>query len=295
MAQSIHTVTSQDAGKRLDVLVVEVVDLEVSRSYVQKLIEDQKVIVNDEYKPTRHKVSEGDVVRIDLPEPQDFSKETLPVIYEDDNVLVINKPAGILTHAKGAQLDEFTVGEFMRSRTTDGPEGNRPGIVHRLDRDTSGIIICSKNTDTQSFLQRQFSERKAKKQYVALLESTPKDNEAVLRLPIERNPAKPQMFRIGVNGKPSETAYKVIERFNNGTCLVELRPLTGRTHQLRVHMAYLDCPIVGDRLYGTATEGQRLCLHAAALEITVPGGIRHTFKAELPNDIARIIDKARKS
>lgn len=289
MASSQLIATDTDAGKRLDIFIVEQLDLIVSRSYIQKMIEDGRVSVNNESKQTKYKVNINDTVVIDLPEPKDFSSEILPILYEDDNVIVINKPAGILTHAKGAPLDEFTVGEFMKSRTSDKPDGNRPGIVHRLDRDTSGVIICSRNPETQSFLQNQFSERKAKKRYVALVEGTPKQKEALLRLPIERNPAKPQMFRIGVNGKPSETSYTVIESFESSS-LVDLRPLTGRTHQLRVHMAYIGCPITGDRLYGTSNEGTRLCLHAASLEITIPGGIRKTFEAPVPTDMQEIIE-----
>lgn len=292
MATSNLIVTDVDAGKRLDIFIVEKIDLNISRSYIQKLIEDGKVLINGEPKQTKYKVNNDDSILINLPEPKDFSLETLPILYEDENVIVINKPAGILTHAKGMPLDEFTVGEFMKSRTSDKPDGNRPGIVHRLDRDTSGVIICSRNPETQSFLQKQFSERKAKKRYVALVEGIPRQKEALLRLPIERNPAKPQMFRIGVNGKPSETAYSIIES-HSSTSLVDLKPLTGRTHQLRVHMAYIGCPIVGDRLYGTATEGVRLCLHAASLEITIPGGIRKTFEAPIPVDMQKIIEDMR--
>lgn len=284
MALTTIIATEEDTGKRLDAFIAERIDLEVSRSYIQKLCDDGKVMVSGVIRKNKYKVSDGDNVTIELPAPKDFSLETLPLLYEDANVAVINKPTGILTHAKGAPLDEFTVAEFMRTRTTDKPDGNRPGIVHRLDRDTSGVIICAKNEETQSFLQRQFSDRKAKKKYIALISGTPKQQEAILRLPIERNPAQPQMFRVGVNGKPSETAYTVLEQYPNGMCLVELRPFTGRTHQLRVHMAYLDCSIVGDRLYGKNNGSERLYLHAASLEITIPGGIRKTFEAELPDD-----------
>lgn len=285
-------VDETEGGQRLDVFVVTSIELEVSRSYIQKLIEDGSITVNGEVKPTKYKVSATDTVTVNIPEPKSFSNEILPVLYEDTNVIVINKPAGILTHAKGAPLDEFTVAEFMRNRTTDKPESNRPGIVHRLDRDTSGVIICARNPETQSFLQRQFSDRKAKKKYTALLAQTPKEPEAVLRLPIERNPASPQVFRVGINGKPSETAYTILESYDNGMCLVELRPLTGRTHQLRVHMNYIGCPIVNDRLYGSQKVTGRLCLHAASLEITIPGGERHTFTAPIPDDMRDLIKLA---
>ncbi len=294
MSLTTLMVTAEALNRRLDSYVTDVVGMTVSRSYIQKLIDDGKILVNNKTEPTKYKIHAGDVITIDIPSPKDFSKESLPIIYEDKNVLVINKPSGILTHAKGAPLDEFTVGEFMRTRTTDQPEGNRPGIVHRLDRDTSGVIICAKNEITQSFLQKQFSERKVKKMYTALISGIPKQAEALLRLPIERNPSQPQMFRVGKNGKPSETTYRVAEVINKNACIVELKPLTGRTHQLRVHMAYIDCPIVGDRFYGkVAVDGGRLCLHAASLEITIPGGVRKTFTAPLPADIISIIDEQR--
>ncbi len=264
---------------------------EVSRSQWQKYCQDGRVHVNGAVQTSpKHVLGEDDEVTVDLPTVSDYSSHTLPVIYQDDNVIVINKPAGILTHAKGAPLDEFTVGEFMRTRTTDKPEGNRPGIVHRLDRDTSGVIICARNPEAQSHLQRQFSDRKVKKTYLALLQKTPPQPEAVLRLPIERNPKQPQTFRVGAQGKPSETSYRVLQAYKNGQCLVELKPLTGRTHQLRVHMAYLESPIVGDRLYSTKKVAvPRLFLHAASLEITIPGGMRHTFSAPLPDDFQETV------
>lgn len=235
-------------------------------------------------------MGEDDEVAFDLPEPEDFSGHTLPVIFEDENVIVIDKPSGILTHAKGAPLHEFTVAEFMRSRTTDKPESNRPGIVHRLDRATSGVIICAKNPETHSFLQRQFSDKKVKKHYIAVLDGVPKQPEAIIRLPIERNPKSPQTFRVGAGGKPSETHYKVVKTSDDTLyALVDLFPKTGRTHQLRVHMQYLETPIHGDTLYGKKKSDMRLCLHAASLEITIPDGHRKVFESPLPEDMAAMV------
>jgi 23S rRNA pseudouridine1911/1915/1917 synthase len=203
-----------------------------------------------------------------------------PVLYEDDDVIVINKPLGVLTHAKGALSDEFSVAEFMRTRTTDGADGNRPGIVHRLDRATSGVMIAAKTPEAKRFLQKQFQDRKAKKTYIALTSGQPKDPVATIKLPIERNPKKPQTFRVGPQGKPSETAYEVVEQTDNIT-MFRLKPVTGRTHQLRVHLAYLGCPILGDIFYDGKT-ADRLYLHAESLEITIPSRERMTFVAPLP-------------
>ncbi len=273
---------------RLDVYVAEYWP-EHSRSQWQKYIKDGHVTVNGEVVTSpKYDISEDDFVKVQPPQKATFTDQSLPVLYEDENVTVINKPSGILTHAKGATLDEFTVAEFMRSRTTDAPEGNRPGIVHRLDRDTSGVIICARTPEAQSFLQRQFSFRKVKKTYIAIVDGEPKQPEAILRLPIERNPKAPATFRVGPSGKPAETSYKVLWSDGNHSIL-ELRPLTGRTHQLRVHMAYLGVPIKNDRFYGNKKTGGRLALHAYKLEITIPAGIRKTFKAPLPPDFTALL------
>lgn len=256
-----------------------------SRSQWQKLCKNGCVTVNGEVVISpKYELDEDDAVAVNPPKEPDFSAQTLPVIFEDDNVTVINKPSGVLTHAKGAPLNEFTVAEFMRSRTTDKPEGNRPGIVHRLDRDTSGVIICARNPMTQSFLQRQFSDRKVKKTYIALVQGHPKAPEATIKLPIERNPRLPATFRVGTNGKPAETYYKVLWS-NDSVSLVLLKPFTGRTHQLRVHMDYIGTPIVNDRFYGKTKQGGRLALHAMSLEITIPGGERKLFTAPVPEDL----------
>lgn len=280
--QQYH-VQANDSGKRLDVFLAENI-FGVSRSLIQKLCADGSVSVNDSTQRPRYTIKEGDIITVTLPETPDFTDQTLPVLYEDDNVTVINKPAGILTHAKGAPLHEFTVAEFMRPRTTDKPESNRPGIVHRLDRDTSGVIICSRNPDAHSFLQRQFSDRKVKKNYKAIVAGIPAEAEALIRVPIERNPKHPQSFRAGKQGKPSETRLKLLKTLPNGYSLIDLWPLTGRTHQLRVHLAYIGTPIAGDRFYGDANSAHRLMLHAESLEITIPGGIRKIFTAALPED-----------
>lgn len=260
---------------------------EVSRSQWRRYCEQGQVKVNGTITTDPAALlGEDDEVEPTLPQQADYSGMSLPVLFEDDNVIVIDKPAGILTHAKGRPLDEFTVAEFMRQRTTDQPDGNRPGIVHRLDRATSGVIICAKNPQTHSFLQRQFSEKRVKKTYLAVVVGVPKQPEAIIRLPIERNPKRPQTFRVGPSGKPSETRYKVLRTTADGSrTLVELKPLTGRTHQLRVHMAYIGTPIVGDPLYGQAVHGNRMMLHAAELEITIPGGLRKVFNSQVPAEM----------
>ena len=255
---------------------------EQSRSTWQKLIKAGQVKVNGEsIDSPKFELGEDDYVQVERPKEPDFSKDTVPVLYEDDNVIVINKPVGVLTHAKGALTDEFSVAEFFRPKTSFGTETNRPGIVHRLDRDTSGVMIGARNPETARLLAKQFQDRKAKKTYIAVLDGTVKEPEALIDLPIGRNPKKPSQFRVDPNGKSAETKYEVI-RTDGKKTLVKLMPRTGRTHQLRVHMAYLGAPILGDKVYGR--ESDRLYLHARSLEITIPEGKRITFEVPVPQD-----------
>lgn len=204
----------------------------------------------------------------------------LPVLYEDEDCVVINKPAGVLTHIQGVFSPEATVASFLRSRLKE-MEGARAGIVHRLDRATSGVIIGAKHPRAMRFLQRQFADRKVQKTYIAVVKGHLKQTEAIIDMPIERNPKAPATFRVGPNGKPATTRYKVLKT-NAAYSLVALQPKTGRTHQLRVHLAHIGHPIVGDPLYGAGKHGDRLYLHAQELRLTVPSGEEKTFTAPLP-------------
>lgn len=251
---------------------------EYSRSVWQKYIEMGVVEVNGEVVTSvRFNLGEDDVVTIkELPQ-MDFEEATLPIIYEDSHVVVINKPVGVLTHAKGALTEEFSVAEFVRPRMSEPDDTNRPGIVHRLDRATSGVIIAAKDSETKRLLQKQFQDRKAHKTYLAIVKGVPKLPEAKIDLPIGRNPKVPSSFRVDAKGKSAVTTYKQLA--TDGTfSVLELKPQTGRTHQLRVHLAYIGCPIVGDTLYG-GPKAERMYLHAKELEITIPVSMRKTFEA----------------
>lgn len=253
---------------------------EHSRSAWQKYIAAGYVKVNGEVvSSNKLLLGEDDEVTADTRTKPGQLHIDMPVVYEDENVVVIDKPAGVLSHAKGGIVEEATVADFFKSYTSYGKDTNRPGIIHRLDRATSGIMIGVKNAETAKLLQKQFSDRKAKKTYMAVIEGTPKESEARIELPIERNPSKPSQFRVGVNGKSASTTYKVLSS-NGRYSLVELKPTTGRTHQLRVHMAHIGHPIVGDIVYGQ--DSTRMFLHATRLELTLPGGERKVFEAPLP-------------
>ena len=262
---------------------------EVSRSTLQKYIKAGYVMVNGNPVTTLKKeVTDLDELSLTPPTPRDTSTQELPIIYIDDNVIVVNKPAGILTHSKGALNDEFSVADFFRRYTTYGLETNRPGIIHRLDRDTSGVIIGARNQETAQLLKRQFAQRLVKKHYVAVVDGVPKHTEALIDLPIARNPSKPSTFRVDPKGKPAQTAYTVVK--TNGTqSLVNLAPKTGRTHQLRVHMQYIHTPIAGDKVYGNQKTAKRLCLHAHTLEITIPVSQRKVFTAPVPAEIKAMV------
>lgn len=275
---------AETAGERVDTFLAHAAT-EYSRSYWQRRCEAGEVLIGGKPVKASYKLALDDIVEVTVPDAPTFEGQSLPVIYEDDDVIVINKPSGVLTHSKGAESQEFTVAEFVRQKTTDGVDTNRPGIVHRLDRGTSGVIIAAKNTEAKRWLQGQFSKRNVKKTYLALVRGHLRNPEAILRLPIERNPKRPQTFRVGANGKPAETAYTVTKSYKDFD-LVELKPHTGRTHQLRVHLEYLGHPIVGDHVYGQESKQLgRMFLHAHQLELTLPSRERKVFTAPLPPEL----------
>lgn len=254
---------------RLDVMMTEIYK-SYNRSTIAKFIKNGFVEVDDvPVEKPNAKFPKG--VKIDLKVPEALKNADVKpeVIYEDENVLVLDKPAGLLSMSKGGYCPEKTLEDFGL-------------LVHRLDRDTSGVVILAKNEETQTFLRRQFQDRKAHKTYYAILTGVPKLSEARLDLPIARDLKHPTTFRVDPRGKESETFYKVLKS-DDKHALVELKPTSGRTHQLRVHMKYLEHPIVGDPIYGIE-KAPRLFLHAGALEITLPGGRRRTFEAKLPQE-----------
>ncbi|MFC2317597.1 MAG: RluA family pseudouridine synthase [Candidatus Saccharibacteria bacterium] len=279
----------QKTTKRLDTYLYEHYK-EISRSRWQKYIKDSRVSINGKTITTpSYEIDDKAIIDIKLPEEKKFEKEKLDILYLDDNVIVINKPAGILTHAKGVDSDEFTVADFFKRYSTYALDTNRAGIVHRLDRDTSGVIIGAKNNETANLLKKQFAKRLTKKTYIAITTSIPKLEKARIDLPIARNPKKPATFKVSSNGKVAITDYKVLKT-NKNYALIELMPKTGRTHQLRVHLNYINCPILGDKVYG-AKKADRMYLHAEKLEITIPNKGRMTFEAKLPKEFKDIFEK----
>ena len=258
---------------RLDIMMAGIYK-SYNRSTLQKFIKNGFVKVDGKkvLKPNAL-FEEGVKIELEIPDEMKNADVKPEVIYEDENVLVLDKPAGLLSMAKGGYCPEKTLEDFGL-------------LVHRLDRDTSGVVILAKDQKTQTMLRRQFQDRKAHKTYYAVLTGVPKLKEARLNLPIMRDLKRPTTFRVDPRGKESETFYKVLKS-DGKHALVELKPTSGRTHQLRVHMKYLEHPIVGDPIYGVE-KGDRLYLHAGALEITLPGGERKTFEAKIPESFNNV-------
>lgn len=261
---------------RLDHLLVEQ-NKEYNRSTLQTFIKSGFVEVDGKIvKKPNTKVEKN--AKIVLNAPKNTKKlEKLEVIFEDENVLVVDKPAGLLSMAKGEYCPETTLEDYGL-------------LVHRLDRDTSGVVILAKNEETRKMLRKQFQDRKTHKTYYAIVEGRPKLDEAMIDLPIARNLKHPTTFQVDPKGKEAKTHYKVLKTDNNFS-LIELKPESGRTHQLRVHMKYIGTPIYGDPVYGSGKKAKRLFLHAKKLEITIPGkneNQRKTFESELPKEFKNV-------
>lgn len=279
-------VTADLDGKRADV-ALSVLDQNTNRAILQRLIKSGSVTLNGkELVSTSKTVHEGDVLTVTDSVNQVIAVE-VPIVYEDDDVVVYNKPSGMLSHSKGPLNEEFTIADAVEKWWPG--DTNRDGIVHRLDRVTSGVMICAKTPEAQLFLQKQFSSRKVEKVYLAVVEGQPKSDQYRIEWPIERNPKAPSTFRVGPNGKTAVTNITVVN-VGKEFSVVECRPQTGRTHQIRVHLAKLGNPIIGDVLYGSNTNlGGRILLHAVSLTLRLPSGDKKQFVAEPPSDMQQYL------
>jgi 23S rRNA pseudouridine1911/1915/1917 synthase len=290
----VFKVKPEDAGKRADVFLASHFPA-FTRSALGKLFDMDLVKLSGAQLKPSYRLKPTDKVEVnDASLKAKTPSIDIPVLYEDANVIVLNKPEGVLTHAKGIINEEATVASFIRPKLSDEfIDNNRGGIVHRLDRATSGVLISAKNKQTMSLLQKQFSLRRVKKSYLAIVEGVPQETEALIDVAIERNPKRPQTFKAGSNGKTAQTHYKVIKTIvkeGREYSLVELAPATGRTHQIRVHMKYIGTPVLGDKLYGE--EGlEHLYLHSARLEITIPSGQRKIFEAPTPSYFSEFLSE----
>lgn len=272
--------------ERIDKVVAKVLPL-YSRAALSKLMASEHILLNG--KPTRAgiKLKLNDEIMIDLSPLNALPEEIiLPIIYEDDDVIVINKPSGVISHSRGKFVNEPSVASFVRKYVAD-MTGDRAGIVHRLDRATSGVMVCAKNQRSLSWLQQQFADRKVTKTYQAIVSGSMPTSEGLIDMPIGRDPKKPQTFKVDSAGKPATTTYRTVMK-NDKYSLLELEPKTGRTHQLRVHLSALKHPIVGDDLYG-GLKASRLMLHAYKLSLTLPSCEIRTFSTTSPAEFKEYI------
>ncbi|MBR2640904.1 RluA family pseudouridine synthase [Candidatus Saccharibacteria bacterium] len=261
---------------RLDVLMSEIYK-SYNRSTLQKFIKNGFVTVDGVLvtKPNT-KFERGVKLDLRVPEVMKYSDVKLDVVYEDDDVMVVNKPSGLLSETKGEYCPEKTLSDFGF-------------VVHRLDRDTSGVMILAKSEAVQKLLKKQFQKRSVHKTYYAVVHGRPKLEQAKIDLPLLRDLKRPTTFRVDANGKESITFMRVLKS-NGDYSLVELKPITGRTHQLRVHMKYLGHPIVGDTVYGEGDGADRLYLHAGELEITLPNKVRKNFIVKRPSAFDKLVE-----
>jgi 23S rRNA pseudouridine1911/1915/1917 synthase len=271
-----------------------------SRTYLQRLVNNRNILVDGHPVSPHHALRAGQNVQIRWPKkvaPPEPPKGPLPfeIFFEDDDVMVLNKPAGLVCHPTGGQHDRATLVDLLRPyvRRHEWPDDVRPGLVHRLDRDTSGVMIFAKTPEAHTGLSRQFAHRQVKKTYVALVKGVPSVKKGTLESAIGRHPEMRQRFAVVDAGRWSVTRFAVIEKFGHSS-LLELNPLTGRTHQLRVQLSAFGFPILGDRVYGKPEpvfgDIPRQMLHAARLEFTHPKTVKKMqFEAPLPDDFQAVL------
>ena len=303
-------VNSEMAGKRLDVVISACLE-DISRSYVQKLIEGGSVTVNGDFcNEKKLKVKDGDSISIEFPEPEKLAvlPEDIPldIVYEDSDVIVIDKPAGMVVHPANGNHTGTLVNALMYHCGDDLSSINgviRPGIVQRIDKDTSGLIMAAKNDRAHMSLSEQLSEHSITRRYIALVYNNFKEDEGTVDAPIGRDPynrLRNKVIPDGAKGSDSArhavTHYKVLKRFGRYT-LIEARLETGRTHQIRVHMTHIGHPLVGDELYGPDKNklgAKRQMLHAKVLGFVHPvSGEYMEFESPLPEDFEKVLAKAR--
>lgn len=282
---------------RLDVFLSRYFE-DKSRSYLQNLIEEGNVKVNEKLKKSNYKLKCGEKVDILIPEPVSLNVEPedipLDIAYEDNDVIVVNKPQGMVVHPAAGVYNGTLVNALLsHCKDLSGINGvARPGIVHRIDKDTSGILVIAKNDNAHNKLAEQFKDHSMTRSYIALVEGILKKDEGIIDAPLGRHPVERIKIAVVKDGRRAVTHYRVLERFNNNT-LVECVLETGRTHQIRVHMAYIGHPLVGDPVYGYKKQRFNLkgqMLHAKKLGFIHPStGEYVEFQSDLPDYFSKII------
>ena len=289
-----------EAGVRLDKAVADLTEL--SRSQANEAIKAGTILVNNQKQKARYAVKLGDVISYELPKEEvlDYQPENIPIeiVYEDSDVAVVNKPQGMVVHPSAGHASGTLVNALLYHvkdlSTINGVV--RPGIVHRIDKDTSGLLMIAKNDKAHQALAQELKEKKSLRQYVAIVHGNLPNDRGVIEAPIGRSDKDRKKQAVTAKGKPALTRFQVLERFGDFT-LVELTLETGRTHQIRVHMAYIGHPIAGDPVYGPrkTLAGHGQFLHAKTLGFTHPTtGELMTFSVDVPAIFQETLEKLRK-
>ena len=300
----IINIKSDTENERIDSWIASKVE-RFSRTYVQKLIDDKKITVNGRPVKSNYRLKPGDEIVINVPEPEKIEikpeKIDIEILYEDEDILVVNKPKGMVVHPAFGNYSGTLVNaimEYCGDRLSDINGVIRPGIVHRIDKDTSGVLVIAKNNAAHEFLSAKLKKHDINRVYVAVVEGVIKDECGMIDAPIGRHPVERKKMAVNTkNGRRAITHFRVLERFKENT-YVELKLETGRTHQIRVHMSFIGHPVVGDKVYGRKKqkyniEGQ--ALHAKLLGFEHPTTGRYVeFEAELPGFFRELLELLRR-
>ena len=297
------SINESDVGVRIDAVIAKYLT-DYTRSYIQKLIKEGNVLANDNNIKANYKGRLNDLIKIEIPPPVEVDIKPEPmnleIVYEDDDVLVINKPKGMVVHPSAGHWSGTLVNGLMYhcKNQLSGINGElRPGIVHRIDRDTTGLLMVCKNDSAHRDLAAQLKEHSITRRYIAIVRDNITENEGTVNAPIGRNKLDRKKMAIDYsNGKHAVTHYKVLERFGAYT-LIQCQLETGRTHQIRVHMASIRHPLLGDTVYGGDKQPFHLqgqCLHAKVLGFIHPATKEYMeFEAPLPNYFEQLLKKLR--
>lgn len=293
----IINVKETGIGKRIDSYLAE--NTEFSRVHIQKMIENQKILVNGKKTKVSYKIQKDDKIEVEKEIPTEISLKAqdipIDILYEDNDIIVVNKPKGMVVHPANGNPDGTLVNAVMAicKDSLSGIGGEiRPGIVHRLDKDTSGVIVVAKNDKAHINMSEQIKNHEVEKTYIALVKGFVKEEEATINMPIGRSTKDRKKMAVNKNGKNAVTHFKVLKRFKNYT-LLEVKIETGRTHQIRVHLSEIGYPVVGDTVYSNGKnewgiKGQ--CLHAKSLKFKHPITGKEMFiEAPLPKYFENIL------
>lgn len=296
-----YTFTIKNESGRLDKFLADQLP-DHSRSQIQGWIKDEQVTVNSEPSKANYKLQQDDVIALSIPEPVEIDAQpediAIDIVYEDKDVVVINKPQGMVVHPSlGHEGGTLVNALLYHIKDLSGINGKiRPGIVHRIDKDTSGLLMVAKNDVAHEKLAEQLQNKTAGREYIGLVHGVIQNDRGTIDAPIGRDPKNRKKYKVIENGKPSVTHFEVIERFNDFT-LLKLNLETGRTHQIRVHLEYIGYRMAGDPLYGPrkTLEGPGQFLHAASLQFVHPAtGERLSFSAPLPESFEKTLDHIRR-